>query len=245
MFAVVVFLFTTSAGNAASAPHTRGVPILMYHVIADTPANAAFPNLFVRPTDFVAQMQWLAAHGFHAVTLHRVYAYWTAGMPLPPRPVVISFDDGTMGQDTHALPVLRELHWPGVLNLKVNALNSPYALPDWRVREMLGSGWELDAHSLTHPDLTRLDDAELWHQVNGSRVALQNEFHVPVDFFCYPAGRYDARVVNAVRLAGFLGATTTNFGLARPRDLFTLSRIRIDGADRLTGFVQKLQSLTR
>jgi peptidoglycan/xylan/chitin deacetylase (PgdA/CDA1 family) len=217
----------------------------MYHVIADLPGDVAFPNLFVSPSDFAAQMEWLSVHRYHAVTLHQVYDYWLRGTELPPRPVVISFDDGYLGHDTHALPVLRSLHWRGVLNLKVNALSSGHALPAWRVRELLAAGWELDAHSITHPDLTRLDDIELWHQVYGSRTELQRQFHVPVDFFCYPSGRYDARVINAVRLAGYLGATTTRYGLARPREMYTLSRIRIDGSDHVAGFAQKLESLTR
>jgi peptidoglycan/xylan/chitin deacetylase (PgdA/CDA1 family) len=158
---------------------------------------------------------------------------------------VLSFDDGYLGPHTHAMPVLRKLHWPGVLNLKVNALKSRYTLPAWRVREMLAAGWELDAHTITHPDLTQVDDAQLWQEVRGSRTALQREFHVRVDFFCYPSGRYDAHVVEAVRRAGYLGATTTNYGLGRPRDIYTLSRVRINGSDRIAGFARKLESLTR
>jgi peptidoglycan/xylan/chitin deacetylase (PgdA/CDA1 family) len=217
----------------------------MYHVIADAPAGVAFPDLFVRPVDFAAQMHWLAANRFTAVTLHQVYEYWLHGTPLPVHPIVLSFDDGYLGQDTHAMPVLRKLHWPGVLNLKVDALKSRYTLPAWRVRQMLAAGWELDAHTITHPDLTHVDDARLWQEVHGSRVELQHMFHVPVDFFCYPSGRYDAHVVAAVRRAGYLGAMTTNYGLARPQDLYTLNRIRINGSDRLNGFARKLQSLTR
>jgi peptidoglycan/xylan/chitin deacetylase (PgdA/CDA1 family) len=245
MLALVGFLFTTGGGTAAVARHDHPVPILMYHVIAEPPAGGAFPNLYVAPSDFTAQMHWLAARGYHAVTLHQVYEYWLRGTRLPSQPIVLSFDDGTLGQDTHALPVLRALQWPGVLNLKVNALDSPYTLPAWRVREMLAAGWELDAHTITHPDLTRVDDARLWQEVHGSRVELQRLFHVPVDFFCYPAGRYDAHVVAAVRRAGYLGASTTTYGLARPRDLYTLDRIRIDGSDHMSGFAWKLQSLTR
>jgi len=245
ILAVLAFLFTSVAGNAAGERHDSPVPILMYHVIADAPAGAAFPELFVRPTDFEAQMSWLATHGFHAVTLHHVYEYWLRGTPLPARPVVLTFDDGTIGQDTHALPVLHRLHWPGVLNLKVNALRSKYTLPAWRVRQMLAAGWELDAHTITHPDLTHVDDARLWQEVHGSRVELQHLFHVPVEFFCYPSGRYDPHVIDAVRRAGYLGATTENFGLARPQDIYSLSRVRIDGSDGLAGFAHKLQSLTR
>ena len=217
----------------------------MYHVIAPTPTGVAFPDLFVRPADFKGQMDWLARHGYHAVTLHRVYDYWRDGSPLPSRPVVVSFDDGYLGQHTHALPVLRKLGWPGVLNLKVNALKSRYTLPAWRVRQMLAAGWELDAQTITHPDLTHVGDAQLWREVHGSRLALQREFHVPVDFFCYPSGRYDDHVVAAVRRAGYLGATTTNYGLARPRDIYTLSRIRINGSDGVTGFARKLEGLGR
>jgi peptidoglycan/xylan/chitin deacetylase (PgdA/CDA1 family) len=240
--AVAGFLFTTSAG---ASTHDQSVPILMYHVIAQAPADTAFPDLWVQPDDFAAQMHWLATHGFHAVTLHQVYEHWLRGTLLPTRPIVLTFDDGTMGQDTHALPVLHKLHWPGVLNLKVKALESKYTLPPWRVRQMLAAGWELDAHTITHPDLTHVDSAQLWQEVHGSRVELQRLFHVPVDFFCYPSGRYDARVIAAVRRAGYLGATTTNYGLARPADLYTLDRIRVNGSDGLSGFAHKLQDLTR
>lgn len=245
ILAVLAFLFTSVAGNAGVDAHNTPVPILMYHVIADAPAGAAYPELFVRPADFAAQMSWLAAHGFHAVTLHHVYEYWLRGTRLPARPVVVTFDDGTLGQDTHALPVLHRLHWPGVLNLKVKALKSKYSLPPWRVAQMLAAGWELDAHSITHPDLTHVGDAQLRQEVRGSRVELQHLFHVPVEFFCYPSGRYDARVIDAVRRAGYLGATTENYGLARPHDIYTLGRIRIDGSDGLAGFARKLESLTR
>jgi peptidoglycan/xylan/chitin deacetylase (PgdA/CDA1 family) len=108
---------------------------------------------------------------------------------------------------------------------------------------MIAAGWEIDAHTITHPDLTRVGDAQLVREVADSRAIIRSDFHVPVNFFCYPAGRYDARVITAVKRAGFLGATTTNYGLARPPGLFTLDRIRINGSDGLRGFASKLTAL--
>jgi peptidoglycan/xylan/chitin deacetylase (PgdA/CDA1 family) len=216
----------------------------MYHVVSAPPASARYPDLFVRPHDFAAEMDWLGRHRYQAVTLKRVYDSWTKGAKLPAHPIVISFDDGYLSQYTQAFPSLRAHHWPGELNMEVNFLHGTGALVPWRVRTLIAAGWELDAHTLTHPDLTTLDDAELWRQVHGSRVALQRTFHVPVDFFCYPAGRYNARVIRAVKLAGFLGATTTKYGLARPPGLFTLDRIRINGSDGVSGFASKLTALT-
>ena len=235
-------LFAGGGRAARSVRHDTPVPILMYHVIAAPPAGVAFPDLFVRPSDFRAQMDWLARKHFHAVTLRQVYDFWHAGGPLPQRPIVISFDDGYLSQATQALPELRKLHWPGVLNLKVNAVQK-YNLPFWRVRTLIAAGWEVDAHTITHPDLTKVDDRRLWDEVHGSRVDLRHMFHVPVDFFCYPSGRYDAHVIDAVRRAGYLAATTTNYGLARPASPYTLSRVRINGSDGLLGFEHKLQAL--
>ncbi len=243
---VVAALLLLAPGSASGgAIARRGVPILMYHVVAAPSGSAHYPELFVRPSDFAGQMSWLTRHGYQAVTLKRVYDSWTKGSPLPKHPVVVSFDDGYLSQYTRAFPVLRSHHWPGVLNMEVNFLQPVGGLRPWRVRKLLGAGWELDAHTLTHPDLTTLDDARIWHEVNGSRVALRRRFHVPVDFFCYPAGRYNARVIAAVKLAGFLGATTTNYGLARPPGFYTLDRVRINGSDGVRGFASKLESLNQ
>jgi peptidoglycan/xylan/chitin deacetylase (PgdA/CDA1 family) len=219
------------------------VPILMYHVISAPPAGAAYPELYVRPSDFAGQMEWLARHGYRAVTLREAYDAWTRGATLPRRPVVVSFDDGYLSDYTQAFPVLRAHRWPGVLDLEVQFLRPAGGLRPWRVRNLIAAGWELGSHTITHPDLTTLDDVRLWQEVDGSRVALQQDFHVPVDFFCYPDGHYDARVVEAVRRAGYLGATTTNYGMARPPGYFTLDRVRVDGSEHVAGFAAALRAL--
>jgi peptidoglycan/xylan/chitin deacetylase (PgdA/CDA1 family) len=223
--------------------HDRPVPILMYHVLAPPPAGAPYPQLFVPPAELAAQTTWLAAQGYHAVTLGRVFAYWRRAETLPPKPIVLSFDDGYLSDYTVALPTLRRHHWPGVLNLLVENIRAG-DLTAWQVRRLIAAGWEVDSHTLTHRDLTTLDAAQLQSEVAGSRRELHRRFGRPVDFFCYPAGRYDARVVAAVRAAGFLGATTTTPGLARPAQPFTLERIRVDGGDGVAGLAAKLQRYT-
>jgi peptidoglycan/xylan/chitin deacetylase (PgdA/CDA1 family) len=231
------------AAVLSSAVHARPVPILMYHLVAPAPAGAAYPQLYVRPRDFDAEMSWLARSGYTAVTLQRVYDHWTRGVPLPSRPVVISFDDGYLSQYVSAFPTLRSHDWPGVLNLQTSFLRTRFGMVPWRVRRLIGAGWEIDAHSVTHPNLTTVDDAQLWNEVSGARTTLQWEFGIPVDFFCYPSGKYDARVIDAVRRAGFSGATTTTTGLAQPPDYFTLPRIRVDGTDGVRGLALKLAAL--
>lgn len=82
-------------------------------------------------------------------------------------------------------------------------------------------GWEIDSHTLTHADLTTLDDVALRHELVESRRELRRRFGVHADFLAYPSGRYGAR-----------GATTTDEGVARGRDdAFALPRVRVNGSD--------------
>jgi peptidoglycan/xylan/chitin deacetylase (PgdA/CDA1 family) len=221
-------------------PHNRAVPILMYHVVGTTPPGAPYPGLYVRRSDFAGQLAWLRAHGYHAVSLLRVYDYWKHGNALPQHPVVLTFDDGYREDFTNVRPLLANRHWPGVLNLAVrNLLDGKLSVH--QIRLMIRQGWEVDAHTINHVDLTTLGSSDLRHEVAGSRTWIRRRFHVPVDFFCYPSGRYNARVVAAVRAAGFIGATIEGFSPASPRDgLLTLTRIRVDGSDGVSGLAAKL-----
>jgi peptidoglycan/xylan/chitin deacetylase (PgdA/CDA1 family) len=203
----------------------------MYHVVSAPPPGTSNPGLWTDPELFARQVAGLQQAGYEAVTLHDVVAAWDHGAPLPRRPIVLSFDDGYASHSTHARPVLERVGWPGVLNLELANLGTD-GITTRQVRKLLADGWELGSHTLTHPDMTTLDDAALRRELVESRKAIERRFGLRPEFFCYPAGRYDARVIAAVRAAGYRGATTTEPGIARagsPR--FALPRIRVDGGE--------------
>ncbi len=238
----------TPGRPAARVPVSRRdkpVPILMYHVVNDPPAAAGLPELYVSKGDFAAQMAWLKERRYSGVTMQQVYDLWTKGVPLPRRPVVISFDDGYLSVWTNALPIMKRAGMRGVLNLELNELTQTDqgGISAEQVRGLQKAGWEIDSHTLTHPDLTTLDDPALRREVVSSRRRIRALFKTPANFFCYPAGRYDPRVVAAVKAAGYLGATTTNEGNAGPDQLYTLNRVRINRSDGLPGFAAKLDGL--
>ncbi len=211
----------------------------MYHVIADAPATAQLPELFVDPKTFTAQMDWLARNGYAAVSLNQVYDAWFKGGKLPEKPVVLTFDDGYRGDFVYARPTLRRLRWQGDLNLLVKNLGGE--LTDSMVEQLIDDGWELDAHTISHIDLTTLSGSGLRREVDGSRRVLQGRFHQPVNFFCYPAGKFDAQTTQAVRDAGYLGATTELPGEASKKRMFELHRIRVEGSDGVSGLASKLR----
>jgi peptidoglycan/xylan/chitin deacetylase (PgdA/CDA1 family) len=208
------------------------VPILMYHVIAPAPPGAKYAGLWVAPAEFREQVDALAAAGYTAVTLDQVLDGWAGRPTLPRHPVVLSFDDGYLSQGKDAGAILAARHWPGVLNLAWHNLGVPGGITKSRIATMVRDGWEIDAHSLTHPDLTTVGAAQLRTEIAGSRKAIHDAFGVPVDAFCYPAGKFDATVEAAVRAAGYRAATTELDGAAAPsQDPYALHRIRVNAGD--------------
>ena len=242
---------TPSPSATASLPplphivaNPQPVPILVYHHVL--PKAKGPPLVVMSSAAFRAQLAYLAEHGYQAVTLRRVYDAWTGEGILPPKPVVLTFDDGYADQVRNAAPALREHDWPAELDLVSSALylgsNPPVAslTPDM-VQGLLDDGWGLESHSVSHVDLTRLYGAKLRGQLRESRRRLEQIFDVPVDFFCYPGGIYTRRIRLAVRNAGYLAATGTRHGAATPKDLFSLPRIYCYNGESLSVFGERLR----
>jgi peptidoglycan/xylan/chitin deacetylase (PgdA/CDA1 family) len=223
-------------------PDTGPVPILEYHVLGAPIPGAPYPDLFVTRPKFRAEMNWLDRHGYQAVTLDQVEKSWYHGGTLPPKPVVLTFDDGYRPQYTFALPQLRKHGWAGVLNLKAKGAAPCPDLCQSQVKTMIRAGWELAAHTINHLDLTTLDSSSLKHEVAGSRYILRAAYDVPVNNFCYPAGRFDSTVIAAVKAAGFTGATTEISGFASRQRPYELDRFEVLGSYGTSDLAQFLQS---
>jgi peptidoglycan/xylan/chitin deacetylase (PgdA/CDA1 family) len=183
-------------------------------------------------------MDWLEERGYEAVTLEQVQEAWYHDGTLPPKPIVLSFDDGYRPQFTFALPTLKEHGWAGVLNLKAEGSD----LYESNVKAMITAGWELAAHTIHHLDLTELGPEEVEEEVAGSRKILQKEYGVPVDNFCYPSGKFDESVVEAVEEAGYTGATTEIPGFAERGKPFELARLEILRETRVGGLAADLKN---
>jgi peptidoglycan/xylan/chitin deacetylase (PgdA/CDA1 family) len=222
---------------------TIQVPILMYHYIRDNPVpgdRLGF-DLSVTPADFNRQLEWLQSNGYHPVDFNDLRAYFDSQKPLPSRPVILTFDDGYNDLYTTAYPILRAHNFKGVAYLVSGFLDAPNNVSRAQVLEMDGHGIEVGAHTVSHVDLSKTPDPELGRQVGGSKADLENLVGHPVLDFCYPAGRFDGRVVNAVIAAGFQSATTTQPGTQHSiADRFTWSRVRVSGGEGLDRFARDL-----
>lgn len=84
------------------------VRVLRYHSVSEAAPWRA-EAISVSPRTFAAQMRFVAAN-YSVVDLDAVLAHLETGASLPPRPVVVTFDDGYVDNHDHALPILRDLN---------------------------------------------------------------------------------------------------------------------------------------
>ena len=215
------------------------VPILVYHVVG-LPRGCP-GGLYVTPLEFREQVRYLVRSGYHAVTLGQAVEAWRGRGALPSRPVVITFDDGYVGDYLYALPELKKAQYVATVFLTVDRIGKKDGLTPGMVRDLIASGWELGSHTLSHADLTRLDSSQLRREVEESRLVLSRRFGVKVTSFCYPCGRFDSRVEEEVRRAGYLAACGSSPGLGDPREVYALRRIRVREGDGAGGLAAKLR----
>jgi peptidoglycan/xylan/chitin deacetylase (PgdA/CDA1 family) len=196
--------------------HRLQVPILEYHYIRNNPnpKDRLGFNLSVTPADFQAQMQWLAADGYQAITVSDLRAGLTGELALPPNPVVLTFDDGYEDFLQTAFPVLENYRLRSVSYVVPGFLGRKGYMTPAEILRLDQSGLvEIGSHTMTHPDLTRLDATSLAVQLQASKGTLEQLLGHPVPDFCYPSGQFNLRVVTAVAAAGYQSATTERPGI--------------------------------
>jgi len=229
-------------------PESVHVPILMYHYVSELPPNpdAYRRDLTVSPEHFEAQLQYLAGAGYQTVTLADVYTRLSTGKPLPPKPIVLSFDDGYKDAYTVVAPLLQKYGFVGEFFVLATPAHfeAEHYLTWSEMQAMSEEGLSIQAHGRDHVDLTNRAYDYLVYQVLGAKEAVEAHTGAPVTFFCYPSGRHDDDTEAVVASAGYLGAVTTAWGNELSLDnAYTWPRIRIKGAWDLEQYAAILDSL--
>ncbi|MEU5423388.1 polysaccharide deacetylase family protein [Streptomyces sp. NPDC001407] len=225
------------------------VPILMYHAVAESPTRATY-GLSVSPDSFAGQMRLLAERGFTSLTAEQLAVAWRTSAVLPPKPVLITFDDGYEGVHRHALPALVEHGFTATLFASTGWLRGEHAtggaldlMLTWdQVRELAGAGVEIGGHSHTHPQLDQLADERLWFEVHRCREILAGELGRSPVSFAYPYGYSDRRVRRTVRAAGFsVSLAVGNTLAARPQGPYALERVTVRRSTGLGEFARLVE----
>lgn len=210
------------------------INILMYHSISDRSGPTSIP-----PAVFRTQMDLLAECGFRPVPLSELADWLAGGAPLPPRPVVITFDDGFADFAEHAAPVLVALGWAATVFLPTGRMGGPEnwkgadtdpprPLMSWdQVRRLADQGIEFGGHSVTHPDLTALSPADLEREVRQSGEDIGRRIGKVPTAFAPPYGASNAAVRGEIRKWYGVAVGTRLARVSRGCDRYDLPRIEM------------------
>ena len=231
------------------------VPILLYHRLVSKSAAQKGEirddeMIFVSyDAAFAEQMAYLNREGYTTLDFDDYLAIRDGNMPLPQKPVIITFDDGYLSNYTMAFPQLKKCNLkatlfvalePNEYSLKcVEGVDS--FLNASQLFEMSAHQVSIQSHTLTHCVLSALSDKEALYELTESRRQIALITGRSVDHIAIPRAGYSRRIRHLVQTAGYKTACCNNKGSAcNLSDLLALPRIVIERDMNISDFARSL-----
>ncbi len=237
------------------ASAASGIPVLAYHRIAAAPADALHPDTYVHPRDFARQLALLKGLGYRAIDPRDYFdRVMGGGRPLPPKPVLITFDDGSASTYAEALPALERHGFKAALFMVSSGLGGPAAWDGERpgcghrqldaveLKALDRAGWVIGSHTETHARLTALPPEDARRELSASKAALEGVLGRELSWFAYPYGSFSPALRDAVAGAGYRIGFATEQGDAHA---LSLPRRIISGRTGALKFLWRLRQARR
>lgn len=184
------------------------VPVMMYHDIL--PEKQVFFD--VTPTEFEQHLELIRAKGLTPISMDQLMLHLQTGAALPEKPILLTFDDGYAGHYTYVYPLLKKYNYPAVFSIytaKVGKHMGRSSLTWEQVRELAKDPLiTIASHSVNHKVMTELTESGVQTELQQSKQILETELGIPIRYFTYPEGNYNAKVAGAVQAAGYVAALT-------------------------------------
>lgn len=211
--------------GAAVGPCKR-IPILMYHHVADKNGS-----LYVRPETFTKQMDYLVQNGYTTVTLPEIVAHLAAGQSLPPKTIVVTFDDGYSDNYSDAYPVLIQRNLKATFFIITQLVGGGDYLTWGQIREMSGNSLiTFGDHTLSHRVLPKLSKEEVKNEILSAKNILESNLGIKINVFAYPYGNTDKEIEKVLQEGGFIAAVTNKSGSVCAKLPYEIPRIRVGNA---------------
>ena len=223
----------------------RSIPVLMYHEV-NRPAQA-WSHLSVSPAAFKEQLSYLRDNGYSTLTGGALASLLIGGAPVPPRTVVLTFDDGFEDFHRYAMPALVEHGFTATVFVTTgwvqdadfgSDVRRPAHMLSWsQVAEAATAGMEVGAHSCEHPQLDQIPASRLRDELYASKAALEDKLQIPVPGLAYPYGYSNPLVREMSRKADYSYGYAVRNMLTNPgSDVFRLPRLTVHQSTRLPEF---------
>jgi len=230
------------------------VPILFYHKVNYPPREVKIKGLYVTPFSFHWQMKYLKWRGYTSLSLDELYEGLQGKGKLPPKPIIITFDDGYRDNYLYAFPILKRFGFKATIFIITRDVGGHSGWEDseetleesllsWEeIEEMHRQGMDFQAHTHSHVNLNKLDDERIAAELKTSKTILEERLHKKVNFLCYPNGVFDERIKEITQKCGYWGGITTKRGMVNEdSDWFALKRIGIKRKHQLWRFAKYVE----
>jgi peptidoglycan/xylan/chitin deacetylase (PgdA/CDA1 family) len=219
---------------AVGADGSRAIRVnaLMFHHVSWLPPDAddLRKDLTVTPTDFEEMLKYLKANGYNTITTVDLWWSLDTGNPLPPRPVLLTFDDGYDDARTVVMPLLRQYGMVGTFAVTANLVDKPGYITRAMVRELADGGMDVVSHAVDHWSVNKLGYAQQVYQLCVSRRILSEWTGKDIRHFIYPAGDYLPIPSTALTACGYLSAYRKDGGsIQSSNEMYALRRARVRG----------------
>ena len=194
-----------------------GIPVLLYHSVADTPPPGQQPQFTVTPARFEQHVAMMAESGRTAMTITELADALAGRRALPERPLAVTFDDG-FDDTVTAVSRLHEAGISSTVYVTTGNIGTPRGISLAGLRALADGGAELGAHTVSHPHLDELPIGAAAREIGDSRAQLEEHLGTSVATFAYPHGDHGRRVRAAVIAAGFSSAAAVKNALSHRRD---------------------------
>lgn len=213
------------------------IPILLYHTVSTQPSEA-IASFSVTPATFERQLDLILEGGHQVLTVSALVDRLARNEPLPPAPVVITFDDGFADTLEVSAPRLRARSLTATVYLttgylaggnRVSGIVLPGRMLSWtQIHNLESAGLEVGAHAHTHAHLDILPHEKASHEVRCSKELLEAQLGHRIRSFAYPHGYASPFLRREVRAAGFDSACGVRNALSHPSDdRWCLARLTI------------------
>ncbi len=220
------------------------VSALMYHYVEWLPPD---PDMFrrdltVSPTDFEEHLRYLKTNGYNAITSADLWWSLDTGKPLPPKPVLLTFDDGYADHYEVVLPLLQRYGMVGTFAVTANLVGKPGYLTKEQVKGLADGGMDVQSHATDHVSVNKLTYASQIYQLCTSRRILQEWTGKDIRHFIYPSGDYLPLPSDALASCGYLSGYRKDGGSVQTsNEMFALRRYRVRGQQGLSALLIALQ----
>jgi peptidoglycan/xylan/chitin deacetylase (PgdA/CDA1 family) len=229
---------TPTTTRVAQGPDTVVLPILLYHRIGVSPTNNQY---YLAPEKFETQMKLLHDWEYTVIPVELLVKTIQEGADLPPRPVILTFDDGDISVYTTAFPIMQKYGLTGVVYIVGNYMGTEGYMTAGQIKELVAAGWEVGSHSRSHRDLTRLAPEVQRMEIVEARKVLQEATGAQVLSFAYPFGIMNNAVGDYVHFAGYVAAMGLGFTPDQGKsNLFWLQRRDVKGDTDIKRFASFL-----